>query len=331
MNMRPKIVIDLGSCNITGATEDRVVTLPSQIIRNTQTDQTVCVGEAVRTQPAPALPRKLVPAKRDGRLVDYQATQRVIQYMINELVSWWTLLRPHVLTALDLQATTAESQQVKKAARIAGAQSVYTTKSTILSAFGAGVSPTSSTGQLVADIGGGKTEAAVIVRGSVIVSNDISIGGNQLIRDIVTHLEDAYECSISRNQARHLLSDIGTAIPQDNPAETSVTDTENGQEVVVSGNDIATAIQASLQEMVDCVHELLQEASAAVLTDISQSGVTIVGGVGNLTYIDRFFSRRLSVPVTVADNPSTVVARGGRVAWSQVSQHPQYPQIAQAN
>jgi rod shape-determining protein MreB len=331
MNMRPKIVIDLGSCNITGATEDRVVTLPSQIIRNIQTDQTVCVGEAVRTQPEPTLPKKLVPAKRSGRLVDYKATQRVIQYIINELVSWWTLFRPHVLTALDLQATTAESQQIKKAARTAGAQSVYTTKSIILSAFGAGVSPTSSTGQLVADIGGGKTEAAVIVRGSVVVSNDINTGGNQLVRDIVAHLKDAYECSISRNQARHLLSDIGTAISQDNPAKTSVTDTQTGQEVVVSGNDIAAAVQASLQEIVNCLHELLQEASAALLTDISQSGVTIGGGVGNLPYIDTFFSRRLSVPVTVADNPGTVVVRGGRVAWSQVSQHPQYPRIAQVN
>jgi len=331
MNMRPKIVIDLGANNITGATEDRVVTLPSQIIRNTQTDQTVCVGEAVRTQPAPALPKKLVPAKRGSRLVDYQATKRTIQYMINELVSWWTLLRPHVLAAVDLQATTAESQQVKKAARIAGAQSVYTTKSIILSAFGAGVSPTSSTGELVADIGGGKTEAAVIVRGSNVVSNDISTGGNQLVRDIVAHLDDAYEWSISRDQAKRLLSDIGTAVSQDNPAKASVTDTESGQEVVVSGNDIAAAIQASLQEIVDCLHKLLQEASAALLTDISQSGITIGGGVGNLTYIDTFFSRRLSVPVAVADNPSTVVVRGGRVAWSQVTQHPQYPHIAQAN
>jgi len=329
MNLRPQIVIDLGSSNITGAHDDNVVTLPSQAIRNTKTGEIVDVGSRAKERSNLELPLKRVFAVREGRLVDYEVAQRVIGEVIDRLLSWWTLLRPLVFVAVSSPATVAEIKQIKEAARVAGANSVYTAPSIVLAAFGSGVSPESPTGVLVLDIGAGHTEAAVIVRGSRITSNTVTVGGERLIRDIVSHVDDAYGYSLSLSQAEYLLSEIGTAVPQDDPSTQTVTDQVTGKEVTVSANDIAAGISNSLKQIADSIHEIMQQTSAALLTDISQSGVIISGGVGSLDYIDTYFKRRLSVPVTVTESPESAVARGGRVAWSEVTEHPQYPRIVQ--
>jgi rod shape-determining protein MreB len=316
----------MGSANIKASSENVIVSQPSQIIRNAKTGRVVTAGQEAAAM-NPELPRERVFARRGEKLVDYQAAQRVIELSVNSLLSWWTLLRPHVLIAVHSQATVAEIRQLKKAARVAGAYSAYTAESVSLAALGSGIESDDSTGRLVLDIGAKKTEAAVVVRGNPVVTKIINTGGDDFVNEIIAHVEDAYQHTLSESEARRLLEQVGAAIPKDTPDKMTVSASEGS--VDVSGNDVAAGISNLLQEVVQLVQRLMRSTSAALLADISNSGVTMVGGVAQLDYLDVYLSRRLSVPVKMATDPATAVVRGGGKAWAKISQHPQYPQLAQ--
>ena len=70
------------------------------------------------------------------------------------------------------------------------------------------------------------------------------------------------------------------------------------------------AISQSVDTLVESIREVLETTPPEILSDIMRSGIVLVGGGALLRGLDQLLSQWLKVPVIVADDPLTAVARG---------------------
>lgn len=328
MQLRPHVGLDLGTHSTKAVTGDRAVTLPSRVIRHPDgTYETASDWGHVRfilrdTEDG----RQIVQPIQGGVLTDYRAGERLITDVLSQLLPWWTLLRPAVTVNRSSLASRAQIKQVRQAVRVAGARSVYTANEITLSALGAGVDPSASRGRLVVDIGAGSTQAAVMVHGSTTAQRARSIGGQDLSAAICDRVRSVFGVGIDSCRARQLLAGVGSAVGKDQPEWRAVPVAGGSCTVSISSNHIATAIDAEIEKITDLLRTLMENTSTALLADIADSGLLLVGGVARLRNLDTRMSRRLSLPVAVADQPNCAVVRGAKQTRRYISAYQKQPE-----
>jgi rod shape-determining protein MreB len=182
-------------------------------------------------------------------------------------------------------------------------------------AIGAGLPVGEPTGSLIVDIGGGTTEVAVISLGGIVVSRSIRIGGDELDQDIIAYGRREYNLLLGERTAEDIKIAIGSAYPGE----------YDEQRVVLRGRDLLTglpraveitaeqvreAIEGSVQQIVDTIKDTIEETPPELVADIMDQGIVLAGGGALLQGLDRRVSEATQMPVHVADDPLTCVARG---------------------
>jgi len=71
------------------------------------------------------------------------------------------------------------------------------------------------------------------------------------------------------------------------------------------------ALQEPLSTIVQSVKSALEHAPPELASDVAESGIVLTGGGALLRGIDRLISEETGLPVIVAEDPLTCVARGG--------------------
>lgn len=317
MNLRPKIGLDIGSSVTKAGSDRKEMHCPSVVLRDAQSDRTVAVGKKAEANNAEGTREYIYPIK-DGVMNHYGAGQALIRHVMYQLLPWWTLLRPTVVLSKSQLARPAQLQQVRQATRLAGGGSVLAADATALAALGSGVAADNSHASLIVDIGSGTTEAAVVVRATPVVSSAKAVGGGDIVAALQEYCKDDLGIAVSKDDAETCLKEIGSAIKVD--SADSFTFSGNGG-VRINTNDIADAINPVLKTITELIQQVMRDSSAALLSDIAQKGVTLTGGVSKLSNLDTRLSRRLSVPVSVADEPELAVMRGAKIAHKFVGMY----------
>jgi rod shape-determining protein MreB len=221
-----------------------------------------------------------------------------------------------VVVARSGLSRRAQTQQLRQVIQEAGGGRVFAADTTALAAYGAGFATDSSQARLILDIGAGTTEASVIVRGTPVVQTQEPVGGKDLVAALQEHTTDKHDLSLDGRRAAEMLKRIGSAVKVSSPETTTIDDSRDN---TIDTNEIASVIDEPLKEITAVVRNTLRKSSAALLSDIADSGVVLTGGVGRLYKLDTRLSRRLHVPVVVSDRPQTAVVRGGLKARRYVS------------
>lgn len=317
MNLRPKIALDIGSSVTKAESNQTEVRCPSVVLRDAQSDRTVAVGEQAVSTDAEGTKEYIYPIK-DGVMNHYGAGQALIRHVMYQLLPWWTLLRPTVVLSKSQLAQPAQLQQVRQATRLAGGGSVFAADTTALAALGSGTAADNSRASLVVDIGSGTTEAAIVVRATPVVYSAKAVGGDDMVATLQEYCKDHYDITISKDDAETCLAKIGSAISVDSADSFTVSGEEG---VRINTNDIADAINPVLKTITELIQEVMRDSSAALLSDVAEKGVTLTGGVAKLNNLDTRLSRRLAVPVAVADKPESAVMRGAQIAHKFVGMY----------
>ena len=76
-----------------------------------------------------------------------------------------------------------------------------------------------------------------------------------------------------------------------------------------------------LNIIVQAVKGALEQSPPELASDIAESGIVLTGGGALLRDIDRLIARETGLPVVVADDPLTCVARGGGKALEMMDRH----------
>jgi len=314
------IGIDLGTANTLVYLKGHgiVINEPSVVVVNQKTGQIIAVGVEAKQMlgRTPGHIRAVRPIV-DGVISDFEVTEEMMTYLINkaEKISK-KFIRPRVVVGVPTGITNVEIRAVEDAARSAGAREVYIVEEPMSAAIGIRLPVKDAVGSVIVDIGGGTTDIAVISLSGVVCSKNIKIAGDLLNTNIVNYMKDEFKLLIGERTAENIKIAIGGVL-EGNPMEAEVRgrDLVTGlpRQVIVTDSDIREAIMPSVLSLVDGVKEVLETTPPELLSDIIHRGLILSGGGALLRGLDVMLQNALKIPIYVAEDPLTAVARGAGI------------------
>ena len=253
---------------------------------------------------------------KDGVIADFHITEKMLQHFISQ-VHENRFLRPspRVLVCVPCGSTQVERRAIRESALGAGAREGYLIEEPMAAAMGAGLPVEAASGSMVVDIGGGTTEVAIISLSGVVYSQSVRIGGDRFDDAIVSYVRRNYGSLIGETTAERIKKDIGTAFPTSDIKEVDVRGRNLAEGVprsfTLNSNEILEALQEPLSGIVGSVLAALEQAPPELAADIAERGMVLTGGGALLKDIDRLLMEETGLPVLVAEDPLTCVAKGG--------------------
>lgn len=313
------IGIDLGTANTVIYVKDRgiVVNEPTVIAINQRTEQILAVGNEAKmmmgkTPPYISVTRPLV----HGIISDFEIAEKMLKYFIgkiNEGGSSWAL-RPNVIIGVPLDITEVERKAVEDAVRTAGGRRVTLVEEPMAAAIGAKLPVEEPIASLIADIGGGTTEIAVISLSGTVVHRSIKTAGDEMSKNIVHYIKEHYNLLIGEPQAEELKIRIGSAQELEEPLVFPLKgrDMITGlpREVNVTDAEIREAISRAVWNIIDNIKTVLEVTPPELIADIHERGILLSGGGSLLRGLSSAIARETEIPVRIADDPQTCVVRG---------------------
>ncbi len=253
---------------------------------------------------------------KDGVIADFYVTEKMLQHFIHK-VHQNRFLRPapRILVCVPCGSTQVERRAIRESALGAGAREVYLIEEPMAAAIGAGMPVDEARGSLVVDIGGGTTEVAVISLGGVVYAQSVRVGGDRFDEAIVNYVRRSYGSLIGEPTAERIKHEIGTAfaLPEVREMEIRGRNISEGvpRAFVLNSNEILEALQEPLANIVGAIRTGLEQTPPELAADISERGMVLTGGGALLRNLDRLITEETGMPVVVAEDPLTCVARGG--------------------
>lgn len=255
---------------------------------------------------------------KDGVIADYRVTEVMLAYYIKKALGWRSRIKPDVMVSVPAGVTSTERRAVIEAAIKAGAKSAYVVKEPILAAIGAGIPIHEPRGHIIADIGGGTIDVAVISLGGIVASTSVKCAGNRLDRAIMDYVKKSYNLAIGEKTAEDIKIGVGSAVNVDDELEMPVKgrDLITGlpKTILIKTNEIVRAITQELREMIQAIESVLQETPPELAADIIDHGIIMTGGSSQLRSFPELVLRRTGVKAVLAHEAQFCVALGTGIA-----------------
>ncbi len=311
------IGIDLGTANVLVYVKGRGIVLnePSVVAYSDGDNKVVAVGQQAR-QMLGRTPARIKVARpmRDGVIADYMITEAMLRYFIRKVCGRFNLFRPVVMICIPAGVTNVESRAVLDATLQAGAKEAHLIAEPLAAAIGANVPIDSPTGNMIVDMGGGTTEAAVIALNDIVVSSSIRVGGNKIDETIQTYVRRKYNLIIGETTAEEIKRKIGSALPlrEDVRVEIRGRDQIDGlpKTRTITSHEVTDAIGDAVGAIVTNIKSVLEQTPPELSADVADRGMIMTGGGALLRNLDRLLSKATGVPANVADEPMSCVAIG---------------------
>ena len=254
----------------------------------------------------------------DGVIADFEAAREMLRHFIKKVSRGWSIVKPRVVVSVPSEISPVEKRAVKESVESAGAAEVILMNEPIAAALGAGLPVLEPMGSLVVDIGGGTADVAVISMGSIVVSRSLRTAGDRMDREIMEHVKRHHNLRIGERTAEMLKLMLGSAVsePETRTLEIMGRDEMSGHPKTVEIDDeqIRDALRPTINQLVDAVHEVLEQTPPELLKDVADNGLMLTGGGALLRNLDLLLSREVGVTAKVSDDPLASVVRGaGRV------------------
>ena len=316
----PRIGIDLGTTNVLVFVPGKGVVLnePSVVAVSTETNKVLAIGTEAKAMVG-RTPDSITAYRpmKDGVIADYRVTEAMLRYFIRKALGR-NLFKPTVLISVPAGVTSTEKRAVIEAAVKAGAADAYVVKEPILAAIGAGIPIQEPMGRMVADIGGGTIDVAVISLGGIVASTSVKVAGNKLDRSIIDYVKKQFNLSIGDKTAEEIKIQIGSAVPVTEELSMSVKgrDLLSGlpRTIELKTNEVVQAMNRELRDMMNAVRKVLQDTPPELASDIIDNGIILTGGTSQLRHLPELVYRRTGVQAKLADDAYYCVVRGTGIA-----------------
>jgi rod shape-determining protein MreB and related proteins len=315
------IGIDLGTVNTLVAVRGRgiIIREPSVVAIHKKSRQVLAIGvEAKRMIGRTPIAIEAVRPLRDGVISDFDTTEAMLRHFIQKVHSspgrLPKLYRPRVVIGIPSGVTEVERRAVQDAALSAGAREAFLIEEPMADAIGASLKIEEPEGNMVVDIGGGTTEIAVISLGGMVINRSLRVAGDEMDEDIISYMRMRYGLVIGERTAEDIKIELGSAVSLEKERTAVVRGREMAtglpKSIKVSSSEIREAISSTLSQIVNEIHEVLEETPPELLADILERGIIITGGGSLIRGLDKRLSDETKMPIYVAEDPLTTVVRG---------------------
>jgi len=328
MLLRKEIGIDLGTVNVLVYIRGAGIVLqePSVVALSIDENKIVAVGEEAkamlgRTPDAIEVIRPM----RDGVIADYQITEAMLRYFIAKVAGRIRWLKPKIMISVPFGVTSVESRAVHEAAVAAGGatRDVHLIPEPIAAAIGAGMPVNTPTGNMVVDLGGGTTEAAVVSMNGIVVANSVRTGGVRMDEAIVAYIRKKYNLAIGEPTAEEIKFRLGAATPLDEELELEIQGRDQvaglPRTIRIRSSEVTEALQEPLSAIISVVRSVLEKTPPELASDIIDRGMALVGGGALLRRLDQLITKETGVTAFVAEAPMACVAQGAGKALENYS------------
>jgi rod shape-determining protein MreB and related proteins len=315
----PEIGIDLGTTNVLVYSKNKgiIVNEPSVVAINTETNDVLAVGSEAKMMigKTPEKVETIRPLK-NGVIADFDKTTDMLKQMMKLVSKKWgfSLKKPNVVISTPYHSTSVERRSIHEAIKSCGAKNVYLIEEPVAAAIGADLPVDEPVANVIVNIGGGKTEAAIISLGGVVACHSIRIGGDQLDEDIIQYVRKKYNLLIGERTAERVKIEIGYAPikHEERTMDVHGRDLVTGflKAITLSSTEIQEAMEESLQQILGAVRAALEDCPAELSGDIIERGIILTGGGALLNGMQEWLSKEVFVPVHLAPNPLESVAIG---------------------
>lgn len=263
---------------------------------------------------------------KDGVIADFTVTEQMLQHFIRKVhQSTFLTPSPRVLVCVPCMSTQVERRAIKESAEGAGAREVFLIEEPMVAAIGAGLPVEEAQGSMVVDIGGGTSEIAIISLNGIVYSESIRVGGDRFDEAIIGYVRRHYGSLIGEATAERIKEEIGCAYPGGELREIDVRGRNLAEGIprsfTLNSHEILDALQETLASIVSAVKNALEQSPPELASDIAERGLVLTGGGALLRDLDKLIAEETGLPVIVAEDPLTCVARGGGKALEMIDQH----------
>jgi len=275
------------------------------------------VGEAAKSMlgRTPGNIQAIRPLK-DGVIADFTVTEKMLQHFIHKAhQNKFFRPSPRVLVCVPCGSTQVERRAIRESAAGAGAREVYLIEEPMAAAIGAGMPVSEASGSMVVDIGGGTTEVAVISLNGIVYAESVRTGGDRFDEAIINYVRRNYGTLIGEATAERIKHEIGSAYPGTEVTEIEVRGRNLAEGIprsfMLNSNEILESLQEPLSNIVGAVKTALEQTPPELGADVAERGMVLTGGGALLKDLDRLLMEETGIPVIIAEDPLTCVARGG--------------------
>ncbi|MEK7449966.1 MAG: rod shape-determining protein [Planctomycetota bacterium] len=327
------IGIDLGTCNtlVCVKGEGVIITEPSVVAVKKGTNKVLLNGQAVGNVAKEMLGKTpggimAVRPLREGVISDFDLAEALIRYFIQKVRQHkgWKLIKPRVAISIPSGISTVEKRAVINSAERAGARKIYLVLEPIAAAIGIGLPIQEPIASMVADIGGGTTEVAVISLGGIVTSKSIRVAGDEMDMAIIQHMKTTYNLLIGEQMAERVKITIGSAFPLEKEITMEVGGRDlvaaRPRKIIVNSEEIREALKKPIDLIIQAIKETLEKTPPELSADLINQGLMMVGGGSLLRGIDKAISKEIQIPVRVDDDPLTAVAKGTGIILENLDQ-----------
>jgi len=311
-----KLGVDLGTTNVMIYASGQIVLQePSMVALTIEEERVVAVGQEARDMYGrhPEHIEVLRPL-RDGVIADYEVTEAMLRYFFRKVSSRMRFRGPEVMLSVPYGVTSVEKRAVHEAAVRAGAREAYLLPEPLLAALGAGLPISTPAGNMIFNLGGGISEAAVLAMNGIVVAESVRMGGMRLDDAIINYIRRKYSLVIGDPTAESIKIQIGAAVdmPEELSMEIQGRDQVRGlpRTITITTSEVVEAIEEPLTAIVAAAKGVLEKTPPELASDIIDRGVVLTGGGALLRGMDQFITQRVGVPAYRAEDPLVTTAVG---------------------
>ncbi|WP_456428432.1 rod shape-determining protein [Rhodocaloribacter sp.] len=327
-NFATDVAIDLGTANTLIYIKGRGIVLnePSIVAVHRSTRKVIAVGhEAQQMHERTHREIETILPLKDGVIADFEVAEQLIRQLIRKVQTNWITAIRRMVVCVPSGITEVEKRAVRDSAEHAGARQVYLIDEPMAAAIGIGLNVAEPVGNMIVDIGGGTTEIAVIALSGIVIDESIRVGGNELDNAIVRYFKRNHNLLIGQRTAERIKCEVGSAVELNPELEVSV----KGRDLVsgipkvrkISSEDVREALREGVSQIAAAVIRCLERTPPELGSDILERGIMLTGGGGLLKGLDTLIKGRVDLPVYVAEDPLTAVARGTGIVLDDIANY----------
>jgi rod shape-determining protein MreB len=309
--------IDLGTATTLIYVKGKGIVLeePSIVAIDKENNKVLAVGREAKKMVG-RTPENIVAVRplKDGVIADFEITEKMLRYFIQRVHKNAAFARPRIVICVPSGITPVEKKAVVETTEQAGARAAYIIEEPLAAAIGTNLPVDKPSGSMIIDIGGGTSEVAVISLGSIIVSQSLRIGGDEMDEAIIYYLKKEHNLFLGEMTAEKVKMEIGSAFPLEDEKKMEI----NGRDlvtglpktIIITSQQMRKALEKELNDIVNAIVEVLDVTPPELASDILKRGIVLAGGGALLKGIAERISRETHCDVRLAPDPIAAVAMG---------------------
>lgn len=312
-----RLGVDLGTVNtLIYENEQIVLQEPSLVALTVEDERIVEIGQPAREMMGRVDDEdiQVIRPLQNGVIADYEVTEAMLRHFFAKIAGRIRFFRPTVMISIPYGANSVEKRAVHEAAMSAGAREAFMIWEPLAAAIGAGLPVGTPAGDMIVNVGGGVTEAAVLTMNNIVRAESGRVGGLKIDEAIQMYVRKKYNLGIGQPTAESVKIQIGAAVmlPEELTIEVQGRDNLTGlpRTIALTTGEVVEAIAEPLKQIAHVVRSALSETPPELASDIIDRGIVLTGGGALLRGLEQFLTRETGVPVYRAENALIAVAVG---------------------